>query len=43
MRRDSHIPCSERNGTKQELATKHDKEAEGTPRGLTFGPKKEEL
>jgi hypothetical protein len=43
MRRDSHIPCSKRNGTKQELATKHDKEAEGTPRGLTFGPKKEEL
>jgi hypothetical protein len=43
MRRDSHIPCSERNDTKQKLATKHDKEAEGTPQGLTFGPKKEEL
>jgi len=40
MRRDSHIPYSERTGTKQELATRHDKEAECTPQGLAFGPNK---
>lgn len=42
MRRDSHIPCSERTGTKQELAIKHDKEAEGTLQGLAFGPNDQE-
>jgi hypothetical protein len=41
MRRDFRIPCSERNGTKQELATRHDKEAAGTPQGLAFVPTKQ--
>lgn len=39
MRTDSHIPCSERNGTKQESAIKRDTEAEGTPQVLAFVPK----
>lgn len=42
MRRDYHIPCSERTGTKQVSATRHDKEAEGTPQGLAFGPNTQE-
>jgi hypothetical protein len=42
MRKDSHIPCSERNGTKQELATRHDIGAEGIPQGLAFDPSKTE-
>jgi hypothetical protein len=40
MRTGFHTPCSERTGTKQESAIKHDTEAKGTPQVLAFVPKK---